>query len=183
MGTKKNFTGSEGIEKMKDLIKSADMCMFATNLNETPIPARPMSTREVDEEGNIWFYSRSTSKKNEEIKTDKRVQLFYSNPSSSEFLNISGNAVIIKDAKKAKELWSVWAKTWFPDGVTDPELTLIKVQPTNVNYWDTKHNRMVSLIKIMAGALTGKELDDSVEGKINIKTRTIKTARKKLQRS
>jgi general stress protein 26 len=169
MGSHKNITGNAAIDKLKELVLSADMCMFATNLKQHPIPARPMSTRDVDDDGSIWFFSRSTSNKNAEIKADNNVQLFYSNPGSSEFLNIYGKASIIKDEAKAKELWSLWAKTWFPDGIDDPELTLIKVEPVHVHYWDTKHNRMVSLIKIVAGALTGKELDDGIEGKISVK--------------
>jgi general stress protein 26 len=168
MGSKENLFGDAAREKLKELAESADMCMFATNLTSHPLTARPMSTRKVDEEGNIWFFSRSTSNKNAEIKNDNRVQLFYSNPGSAEFLNVSGKASILIDPVKAKELWSAWAKTWFPDGVNDPELTLIKVDPQEVYYWDTKHNKMVSLLKIAAGALTGKEMDDGVEGKIKV---------------
>jgi hypothetical protein len=70
----------------------------------------------------------------------------------------------------AKKLWSAWAKTWFPDGVDDPELTLLRVRPLEVQYWDTRHNKMVSLLKIVAGAITGKEMDDGVEGKISVRS-------------
>ncbi len=168
MSTDKNISGAQGIEKLKELAKSADMCLFATSLTDNHIPARPMSTRDVDENGCIWFFSRSTSNKNAEIKRDSRVQLFYSNPGSAEFLNVAGSATIIKDAAKAKELWSPWARTWFPEGASDPELTLIKVIPLSVHYWDTKHNKMISLLKIVAGAITGKEMDDGVEGKIEV---------------
>jgi general stress protein 26 len=168
MSTKENYYGNEGIEKLKKLAESADMCLFATNPDSVPLTARPMSTRQVDEQGNIWFFSRSTSNKNSEIANDSRVYLFYSNPGSIEFLNIFGEAEIIRDQQKAKELWSAWAKTWFPDGVDDPELTLIKVRPTEVHYWDTRYSKMVSLLKIAAGAITGKETNTGVEGKINI---------------
>jgi general stress protein 26 len=47
-----------------------------------------MSTRKVDEDGTIWFYSRASSNKNKEIALDHRVHLFYSNPGSAEFLNV-----------------------------------------------------------------------------------------------
>jgi len=154
------------IEKMKKLVEAADMCMFATRLDAVPLSARPMSTRKVDDDGSIWFFSRSNSKKNNEIRIDQRVHLFYSNPGSAEFLNVFGNAEIVRNTAKAKELWSAWAKTWFPDGVDDPELTLLKVQPVEVHYWDTQHNKMISLLKIVAGAVMGKEMDDGVEGRI-----------------
>ena len=168
MGSYKNLVNEEGIKKLKELAKSIDVCMFASNLSAYPISVRPMSTREVDEDGTIWFYSREESDKNAEIEADGRVQLFYGNLSSSEYLSVAGNATIIKDEAKAKELWSVWAKTWFNEGPDDPQLTIIKVEPVDVHYWDTKNGRMISLLKIMAGAITGKEMEISIEGKITV---------------
>ena len=168
MGDYKDLANKEGIDKLKELVMDAGMCMFASNLTGFPVSARPMSTQEIDDEGVIWFFSQASSEKNAEIDIDSRVQLFYGNTGSSEYLSVAGNATIIKDEAKAKELWTRWAKTWFTKGTDDPELTIIKVVPSDVHYWDTKHNKMVSLIKIMAGAVIGKTMDDGVEGKISV---------------
>jgi general stress protein 26 len=127
-----------------------------------------MSTQEVDEEGNLWFMSKKSSEKNEEIQQDDDVQLFYSNKSSSEYVSVYGKATILQDKAKAKEMWSPILKTWFTEGVDDPELTIIKVTPADAYYWDTKNNKTVALLKMVAGAVTGKTMDDSVQGKINI---------------
>jgi len=59
-------------------------------------------------------------------------------------------------------------KAWFEKGKDDPEITLIKVRPLDVKYWDTKSNRVVSLIKILGAALTGKSADDGIEGKLAV---------------
>lgn len=168
MGLYKNLADQEGIDKLTKLVKAADICMFATNLSSYPVSVRPMSTQDVDDEGMLWFFSQASSNKNAELQADNRVQLFYSNMGSSEYLSISGTATILQDAQKAKELWSVWVKTWFTEGPNDPDLTLIKVQPEEGYYWDTKNNKMVSLLKIMTGAIIGKTMDDSVEGSIEI---------------
>ena len=58
------------------------------------------------------------------------------------------------------------AKTWFNEGYDDPELTLIKIDPDDGYYWDTKDGKVISLIKMVAGAITGKELNSGVEGRI-----------------
>lgn len=108
MGAYNDLVNQEGREKFKELVESAGMCMFASNLDDYPISARPMSTLEVDDEGNLWFFSQASSEKNYEIKTDSRVQLFYNNTKSSEYLSVAGTATIIKDEKKAKELWTAW---------------------------------------------------------------------------
>ena len=110
MGDHKDLVNKEGIDKLKELVKDAGMCMFASNLTSFPVSARPMSTQEIDDEGVIWFFSQAGSKKNAEIDTDSRVQLFYGNTGSSEYLSVAGNATIIKNEAKAKELWTRWAK-------------------------------------------------------------------------
>jgi general stress protein 26 len=45
------------------------------------------------------------------------------------------------------------AKTWFKEGKEDPNISLIKVIPEDAYYWDTKNNKMVSLIKFAMGAI------------------------------
>lgn len=168
MGSYKNLVDQEGTEKLKELVKSADICMFASHYTDESLSARPMSTQDVDDEGVLWFFSQASSNINSEIEADPRVQLFYANKAKSEYLSLSGNATIIKNEEKARELWTRWVKTWFTEGPDDPELTIIKVEPTSAYYWDTKHNKMVAMLKMMAGAVTGKTMDDSIEGHIEV---------------
>ncbi len=166
MSNIKDLKRQDANKKIKELAEKADFCLFTTNLTELPLTTRPMSTRAVDEDGTIWFFSRVSSDKNKEINADNRVQLFYANHSNFEFLTIFGKATILKDVAKAKELWSATAKTWFNEGYDDPELTLLKIEPQDGHYWDTKDGKIVSLFKMVAGAITGKEMNTGVEGEI-----------------
>jgi general stress protein 26 len=128
-----------------------------------------MATQEVDEEGNIWFMSDRSSDKNKEIDKDNKVQLFYSHTGNYEYLSIFGRAEIVNDRSKIEELWSPMAKTWFKEGKEDPNISLIKVTPEDAYYWDTKNNKMVSLIKFAMGAMgiTPKN-DGDVEGRLKV---------------
>ena len=168
MSDVKNLTSKEAIEKLQELSTNSDFCMFITNLFHIPFSGRPMSTQEVDDEGNIWFMSREGSEKNNDIELDNRVQLIYCNNKSLEYLSVYGEAEILKDRAKIGDLWTPIAKTWFNEGKDDPEITLIKVKPLDAYYWDTKNNKMVSLIKMLVGAIAGKEFDGGVEGKIKV---------------
>lgn len=165
----KNLARQEAIAKLKALAEKIDFCHFCTDLHQVPITTRPMSTRQVDEYGNIWFFSRETSDKNMEIRTGHEVQLMYAQPGDSEFLTVYGRAEILKDRAKIDELWSSFAKAWFNEGKDDPEITLIKVIPEDVHYWDTKNGKMISLLKIGVSALLNKELDSGVEGDLEIR--------------
>jgi general stress protein 26 len=168
MGDTKDLSSREGLAKMKELAESAKICHFVTGLATKPLSSRPMATQEVDDEGNFWFLSKKSSNKNDEIDDDPEVQLFYSNTGSSEYLAVFGYAEIVKDKSKLEELWSPFAKAWFTEGKDDPEISIIRVRPVDAYYWDTKNNKLVSLIKIAAGAVTGKTMDDGIEGEIKL---------------
>ena len=168
MGEINDLTDSAAVSKLKELASAADICMFTTSLKKLPLSARPMSTVQVDEQGDIWFISKRSSEKNREIAEDGMVQLFYASKGSAEYLSVYGDATIVIDKEKAKEVWTPIAKAWLTDGIDDPELSLIKVTPVDCHYWDTKHNKLISLLKIATAVITGKTMDDGVEGKITI---------------
>lgn len=168
MGDLKNLSGREGVEKLQELVKKARVCMFCTKVNDMPFETRPMSMQDVDDEGNIWFFSGESSNKNLQIEEENHVQLVYSNKGDYEFLTVYGTAEIIKDKAKAEELWEPIVKAWFKDGVDDPDLTIIKVIPKDVYYWDTQHGRVTSMVKIAIATMTNKVMDDGVEGKLKV---------------
>ncbi|HET9745148.1 MAG TPA: pyridoxamine 5'-phosphate oxidase family protein [Chitinophagaceae bacterium] len=167
MGDIQNLTANEAVEKIREIANNANICMFVTSLTKLPLAGRPMATQEVDEEGNIWFMSDRNSNKDYEIEKDNRVQLFYSNTGNYEYLSIYGNAQLVNDRSKIEGLWTPMAKTWFKEGKDDPAIQLIKVTPADVYYWDTKNNKMVSLIKFAMGAvgITPKD-DGGIEGRL-----------------
>lgn len=151
---------------MKELAEAVDICMFCTQLGKAPFEARPMSTQQVDDDGSIWFLSNAESNKNFDISQDDQVQLLYADRNSSEYLSIYGRADVLRDKQKLDEVWSNMAKAWFTEGKNDPHVTLIRVRPEQAYYWDTKHGRVVSMLKIVTAMVTGKSMDDSIEGKL-----------------
>ncbi len=164
----KTLEGTDAVKKLKDLATSAENCFFCTNIKTgLPLSVRPMSVLEVDESGNLWFMSQNDSHKNAEIEADPFTHLFFQENKNSGFLNIYGISEIVTDQEKINELWNPLLKVWFQEGKDDPKISLIKVEPTNVYYWDTKHGEAVAFIKMAASIITGKTMDDSVEGNLN----------------
>lgn len=161
-----NLSHQPAVEKIRELAKSARVCMFGTLPGQFPLAVRPMAVREVDEHGNLWFLSARSSDKNAHIEQNPRVQLIFANASDSEYLSVEGFATISDDRALREKYWTPIAKTWIHEGVDDPELTVIRVSVKDGYYWDTEHGKAIALMKIAVGAMTGKTLDDSVEGKV-----------------
>jgi general stress protein 26 len=165
-----NVQQQEAIKKLKELAKEIDTCLFCTNLaTNDGGTARPMGTQQVDDNGDIWFFSGKDSDKNHEIAEDPKVQLFYAHPAKSSYMVVNGTASISTDKNKIEELWSPLVKTWFKGGKDDPNISLIRVSNVNAHYWDTKGNRMINFFKMIASVATGTTLVDAEEGSIHVK--------------
>jgi general stress protein 26 len=168
MGDVKNLQEKQAVDKLKKMVDEIKTCLFCTQIKTgESFTTRPMSTQKVDDEGNLWFLSDKNSNKNAQIREDDGVQLLYTNKPHEGFLSIAGHAEIQYDRNKIKELWEPIAKAWFTEGENDPRISVIKVTPTEGYYWDTKHGKMVSFVKILTAMVTGNQDDGGIEGRLN----------------
>lgn len=165
MGEQSNLVRNEAIQKIRDIAKG-EVAMFHTADENGRDSTRPMATSAVDEDGTLWFMARADSTKITELRRNPQVKLTYSVSARSEYLALDTRASILRDQAKIDELWTPFAKTWFPNGKEDPAIALIRLEPLGGYYWDTKHNKMVQLAGMVVGAITGKETDDGREGQL-----------------
>lgn len=162
-----NLTSHKALEKMRELVDDIKFAMMLTNLQKQPISAVPMTSKKVDEAGNIWFLSGLNSEHNANIVINPQIQLLYSEPSDMEFISIYGQATIVTEREILKDLYSKTDDSWF-NGVDDPNLTAIKVSPKEAYYWDPKENKYISLFKMGLSAITGKKSDVGEKGRLDL---------------
>jgi len=163
----KNLSNTDARKKIKEMAESIDYTMMATDLDNKPFHVVPMSTKEVDEAGNIWFLSNKNSEHNKNIERENRTQLIYADTGNFEFMTIYGRASISTDRDRIKELYGSGDDAWF-DGKDDPNITAIIVHPDDAHYWDTKNGKVLSLLKMAKGAITGNEPDLGEHGNLKI---------------
>lgn len=163
----KNLYDDKAREKIKEIAENVDFCMLVTNMDEKPLSAVPMSTKQVDDHGAVWFLSLNNSEHNKNIEKDSDVQLLYSGTSDMEFLSIYGEAYIETNREVIHELYSKADNAWF-DGKDDPNITAIKVNPKEAYFWDNKNNKAVTLFKLGMAAVTGDKQDIGEKGKLNL---------------
>jgi general stress protein 26 len=162
-----DLSGEQAGKKIKELAESANTCFFCTQITTgQALKVRPMSIQKVEEGGIFWFLSAEDSHKNAEIQSDPNVHLLFQGSQYSEFLSVYGTAKILKDKTIIKELWNPILKAWFTEGVDDYRITIIKVEARDGYYWDNKHGNAIAFAKTLVGAVIGKTLDDSIEGKL-----------------
>lgn len=165
--SEKHLFNSEAKKKLKELAENIDIAIMETNLSVIPSHTIPMSTKEVDDEGCIWFLSNKNSNHNSHLNLDNRIQLIYAKPSDMEFMTVYGQAFITTEMAVLNRYYEKTDDTWFK-GIDDPNLTAIKVVPKDAHYWDTKNGKFVSLLKMGISAITGKTQDLGDEGDLNV---------------
>ena len=161
-----DLAGPGAVAKIRELAEGATGYFCTAIQTGKRVETRPMSVRQVDDHGHLWFLSASDSTQNEQLAADNYAQLMFQGKSHSDFLTLYGTVTVTRDKAKIHELWSPLIKTWFTEGENDPRITVLEFAPAEGYYWDTKHNRMIAFAKMVAGAAVGKTLDDSVQGNV-----------------
>lgn len=161
-------TKKDSIEKLKKLTESIDFCMLTT-LDGGYLRSRPMSTQEMEFDGDLWFFTSDDTHKVAEIAKDARVNVAYSKPDDNTYVSISGRGEIVKDRAKIEELWNPIHKAWFPEGLDDPHLCLLKVAIEQAEYWDAPSSKIIQVLGFVKALATGQEADYGENEKINLK--------------
>ena len=163
----KNLYKENAREKIKEIAENINIAMMITKIGQKPLSIIPMYTKKVDDFGNLWFLSKSTSEHNKNIEADDDVQLVYSDHSQSTYLSLFGTALISTNKEILKELYQKLDNNWF-DGVDDEELTAICVEPKTAYYWDSTSNKYIEFFKMGLNAYTGTKYDIGKEGKLEV---------------
>ncbi|WP_417592030.1 pyridoxamine 5'-phosphate oxidase family protein [Owenweeksia hongkongensis] len=154
-----NLQGEKALKKLKDIVNDVNIAMMCTTQKDNSIHSRPMATAGIDDDGTIWFFTNEGSEKVKEIENDNGLCLCYSEPKNNTYACVMGKAKAVDDKAKEKELWNPILKAWFPKGLEDPNMTLLKVSPNHAEYWDANDSKMVVFLKIAKAAITGKSYD------------------------
>ena len=159
---------SQAIEKLRDLVKKVPVCMFTTVDNEGEVTSRPMTTIDMDNEGNFWFFTNEFGEKLLNESYDNGAYLIYSHPGVNTYVNIKGISNVIIDKNKIEALWKPMLKAWFPLGTNDPKLCLIKVITEEAKFWNSTSNKMVVLYNIVKAIASKEKYEEGEIGTLKL---------------
>jgi general stress protein 26 len=156
--TPNNMTREQMVAKVAELIKDINIAMMTTEAEDGLLHSRPMATQKTEFDGTLWFFSGLRTGKVNEIDWNPEVNLSYAEPGKTRYVSVSGTAEVVDDRAKMAELWSDIYKAWFPQGLDDPDLCLMKVEVTFAEYWDVPSGKMVQAFGFLKALATGERL-------------------------
>lgn len=157
---------SPDMQKVADLIAEIKFCMMTTEEPDGTLRSRPMSTMQMEADGTLWFFTALSSPKIEEALQNRHVNLSYARPDKQDYVSVSGTAMILRNESKMQQLWTPWIKPWFPQGLADPNLVLMRVTISEAEYWDAPGNPIKRFYGLSKGVVTGKTDSLGEHGKV-----------------
>jgi general stress protein 26 len=158
---------SEALAKLWSLVKDVRVAMLTT-WDGHRLRSRPMHGFQDMFQGELLFYTRIETGKTREVMRYDQVNLAYADPQAQVYVSISGVADVVVDPAILRKHWSSGVAAWFPDGLDDPDLALIKVGVEEAAYWDMTTSRMRYLLEVGRANLTGREPDLGEHGSVSL---------------
>jgi general stress protein 26 len=152
--------------EITDIARKVRTAMVTSTTSDGSLHSRPMSTQDVEFDGAAWFFVPRDSDLVAEVERDPRVNVGYAG--SSAWLSLSGNATVVVDEARKKELWNGFVEAWFPDGPEDSGVVLLRVDAESAEYWDTPGGKPRALLSMAKARLTGSEPDPGEHASVDL---------------
>jgi general stress protein 26 len=163
------LNGEEGMKKVAELVKGIRIAMLCTSDSTGQIRSRPMATQDEPFNGTLWFLTRNSSEKIDDIQHQQNVTLDYADPDHSKYITLRGKASVNQDKAKIKKLWNPMYKAWFPKGEDDPEIAVLRVDIAEGDYWEANSSKIVMGIRYVAAAVTGGKVPVGESGHVAVR--------------
>jgi general stress protein 26 len=117
------------------IIRDIKIGLLTTFGRQGEFHTRPIQTLKVEDDATLWFFTDCTSPKVNELHHDVRVSLGYADLAKNTYVALSGESSLIRDPQKARELWSIEQRAYYPRGPDDERLALLRVATLQAEYW------------------------------------------------
>jgi general stress protein 26 len=142
------------LAKLCELIQIIRVALLTTVDREGGFHTRPVQTLDVEGDRTLWFFTDWSSPKVDELHHNVKVSLGYADPAKNAYAAVTGSGSLMRDSQKAKELWSVGQRAYYPEGPSDERLALLRVDIERAEYWIAP-GRISYIVATVVAAVTG----------------------------
>lgn len=158
--------GPEALRKLREIVASIDVGMMTTKGEGAPFHSRPMSSNgDIDEDGTVWFFTRGESRLVDELREHSDVHVSFACPEKNQYVSVCGTAEIVTDRSTIEKHWKPQLKAWFPKGMDEPGITLVRVLMTEGEYWDANESFISHAMSFAGSLIQGTRADIGEHGK------------------
>lgn len=162
-------SATENLHIVGDIIQEVRIGMLSTISSDGLLNSRPMAVQEVDEQGQIWFFTTTYSYLIEQIRANPQIQVTFSDSGKNTFLSVNAIASEVNDISKMQELWNPVLKAWFREGLATPGITLLKAHMQEAEYWDSPNSPVVRIVGLMKSMVSDQTYQPGRHEKVDLR--------------
>ncbi len=140
--------------RLVKLILGIRVALLTTLDQEGRFHTRPVQTLDIGPDRTLWFFTDWRSPKVGELNCDQRVSLGYADPANNAYVAVTGNACLLRDGERARKLWTLEQRAYYPEGPEDGRLALLRVDIERAEYWIAP-GRISYIVAALTAAVTG----------------------------
>ena len=152
-------TREDAIRIIGDLVRQVPVAMLTTTSSRGWLRSRPMVAQQTPFDGALYFLTSRGAAKAADVRDRRQVNVSYASPERECYVSISGVATLAEDKARLNSLWTAAYETWFPKGVDDPDLVLIKVEAQEAEYRDAAAKKMVLVSELWQARPVFRDLE------------------------
>jgi general stress protein 26 len=155
----------EQTRTVAELIKDHRIGMLTTRDPFGTLISRPMALQEVEFDGDLWFFAERDSRKVLHVGASPQVNVTVSG--SGSWVSLTGEASVVEDVGKKRQLWNAGAEAWLPQGPDDDSVVLIRVEGHSAEYWDTP-GRLATVLSFAKSKVTGERFSGGENERVDL---------------
>jgi general stress protein 26 len=157
---------AEDTRRVAEIMKNHRFGMLTTRDPFGSMVSRPMALQEVEFDGDLWFFAERGSRKIDHVGAHPQVNVALS--SNDSWVSLTGEASVVEDVAKKRELWNAGAQAWLPQGPDDDGVVLIRVESTSAEYWDSPGGRIATAISFAKAKVTGQRFEGGDNERVDL---------------
>ena len=83
----------------------------------------------------IYISTNTSSSKVAHIKKNPNINVYFCDPDDFKGVMLGGKAEVVENKRFRHEIWLDWWTKYYPEGVDDPDYTLLRLDPKNLRYY------------------------------------------------
>jgi general stress protein 26 len=87
----------QAFNRLGELIKDINIAMVTTVGVDGALHSRPMFTRRLENDENLWFFTSDDSGKAREIAQEHQVGVTYSEPKQQHYVSVAGTGILVRE--------------------------------------------------------------------------------------
>ncbi len=130
----------EAITQGLELIEKSKIAMLGTN-GEGGFPnIKAMLNLKYEGIGRFWFSTNTSSKRVQQLRQDNRACIYFVDENEFKGLMLVGVVEILQDIESRKMLWNEGFEIYYPQGVEDPDYSVLRFTARQGNFYHGLNN-------------------------------------------